>query len=115
MSWRTLRLCSRHLAAARAHSSQVLPPSPVFARLPPAAALVGGVGPSPTRRLFGSSPRLSGSSEDLNKAQERLSVLTEDPGNEIKLKLYGLYKQVNALMVIQVHHFVEIIIMAPYN
>jgi len=30
----------------------------------------------------------------LEKAKERLNQLTEDPGNEAKLKLYGLYKQV---------------------
>ena len=98
MSWpslcRTLRSCSRHLAAPRAHSSQVPSLSSAFARLSPAAALVGDPGSFPTIRLFGSSPRLSGSSEDLKKAQEKLSVLTEDPGNEIKLRLYGLFKQV---------------------
>ena len=33
--------------------------------------------------------------EELEKAKERLSRLKEDPGNEIKLKLYGLFKQVN--------------------
>ena len=38
--------------------------------------------------------RFSSASEDLEKAKARLSVLTEDPGNEAKLKLYGLYKQV---------------------
>jgi len=30
----------------------------------------------------------------IEKAKERLNQLTEDPGNEAKLKLYGLYKQV---------------------
>ena len=43
------------------------------------------------------SPRVrpfSSASEDLEKAKARLSVLTEDPGNDVKLKLYGLYKQV---------------------
>ena len=38
--------------------------------------------------------RFSSASEDLEKAKARLSVLTEDPGNDVKLKLYGLYKQV---------------------
>ena len=43
---------------------------------------------SPSVRTF------SIASEDLEKAKARLSVLTEDPGNDVKLKLYGLYKQV---------------------
>ena len=43
---------------------------------------------SPSVRSFSSA------SEDLEKAKARLSVLTEDPGNDVKLKLYGLYKQV---------------------
>ena len=30
----------------------------------------------------------------IEKAKERLNQLAEDPGNEAKLKLYGLYKQV---------------------
>ena len=34
------------------------------------------------------------SDRSLEEAKERLSVLTEDPGNDVKLKLYGLYKQV---------------------
>ena len=28
------------------------------------------------------------------KAKERLNTLKEDPGNEIKLKMYALFKQV---------------------
>ena len=43
------------------------------------------------RSFSSSSPVLS---SDLDKAKERLSVLTEDPGNDVKLKLYALYKQV---------------------
>ena len=43
---------------------------------------------SPSVRPFSSAI------EDLEKAKARLSVLTEDPGNDVKLKLYGLYKQV---------------------
>ena len=43
---------------------------------------------SPSVRPFSSA------SEDLEKAKARLSVLPEDPGNDVKLKLYGLYKQV---------------------
>ena len=38
--------------------------------------------------------QFSTASEDLEKAKARLSVLTEDPGNDVKLKLYSLYKQV---------------------
>ena len=34
----------------------------------------------------------------IEKAKERLNQLTEDPGNEAKLKLYGLYKQVCKLV-----------------
>ena len=41
-----------------------------------------------------STARLTGE-EELEKAKERLSRLKEDPGNDIKLKLYGLFKQVN--------------------
>ena len=38
--------------------------------------------------------RFSSLSDDLERAKERLNILTEDPGNDAKLKLYGLYKQV---------------------
>ena len=41
--------------------------------------------------------QFSTASEDLEKAKTRLSVLTEDPGNDVKLKLYSLYKQVGRL------------------
>ena len=40
--------------------------------------------------------RFSSLSDDLERAKERLNILTEDPGNDAKLKLYGLYKQVGA-------------------
>lgn len=43
------------------------------------------------------SAGLSGDAADLEKAKERLATLTEDPGNEVKLKLYGLFKQVRLL------------------
>ena len=42
----------------------------------------------------------SSASEDLEKAKARLNVLTEDPGNDMKLKLYGLYKQVGQPLVL---------------
>ncbi len=35
------------------------------------------------------------SSKEFQEAQSRLSILKEDPGNDVKLKLYGLFKQVN--------------------
>ena len=37
--------------------------------------------------------------DDFEKAKERLNTLKDDPGNETKLKIYGLFKQVrqNAL------------------
>ncbi len=34
------------------------------------------------------------SSSEFNKAQANVAKLTVDPGNETKLKLYGLFKQV---------------------
>ncbi len=33
-------------------------------------------------------------SKEFEDAKSRLSTLTEDPGNETKLKIYGLFKQV---------------------
>ncbi len=32
-------------------------------------------------------------SPELEQAAEAVNALTEDPGNDMKLKLYGLYKQ----------------------
>ena len=32
--------------------------------------------------------------DDLEKAKKRVTTLSQDPGNEAKLKLYGLFKQV---------------------
>lgn len=32
-------------------------------------------------------------SEQFDAAKQRVSELTEDPGNEVKLQLYGLFKQ----------------------
>ena len=43
--------------------------------------------------------RLLSTVEDLEKTKQRLNVLTEDPGNDAKLKLYGLYKQVGFFQV----------------
>ncbi|EMP36675.1 Enoyl-CoA delta isomerase 2 [Chelonia mydas] len=36
------------------------------------------------------------SQEDFEKAKDQLKLLKEDPGNEVKLKLYALFKQDNA-------------------
>lgn len=38
--------------------------------------------------------------QDLEKAKSALSALKEDPGNDIKLKLYGFYKQVRCLAAV---------------
>lgn len=40
------------------------------------------------------SARLGASEEELERAKARVTQLKEDPGNEVKLKLYGLFKQV---------------------
>lgn len=64
------------------------------------APALGARGWSPvvTRLLRVSSVRpASGtlSKEDLERAAGRVTQLKKDPGNEMKLKLYGLYKQVS--------------------
>lgn len=33
-------------------------------------------------------------SNEFKEAQSKLTTLKKDPGNEVKLKLYGLFKQV---------------------
>ena len=47
-------------------------------------------------RSVATSARLLSSEETLERAKERLKVLKTDPGNQMKLRLYGLYKQVGA-------------------
>lgn len=37
---------------------------------------------------------MQASQEDFDKAQNDLKTLKKDPGNEVKLKLYALFKQV---------------------
>ena len=37
---------------------------------------------------------LLSSEADLERAKQKLATLSEDPGNEVKLKLYSLFKQV---------------------
>lgn len=81
--YRSLKLCSEHfLSAPRALAVVRAPSHPITTNSP--AALP---------RQLGTTPSLWGDSADLEKAKEKLSTLTEDPGNEVKLKLYGLYKQ----------------------
>lgn len=47
------------------------------------------------RRSFHTTQLLGLASEDeLEKAKQKLTTLTEDPGNDVKLKLYSLFKQV---------------------
>ena len=64
------------------------------------------------QRCFSGSPLLySGSSQDdLERAKQRVTTLTEDPGNEAKLKLYALYKQVGAtlIMLLAFNLFVQV-------
>ena len=36
------------------------------------------------------------SEADLERAKQKLATLNEDPGNEVKLKLYSLFKQVRS-------------------
>lgn len=38
----------------------------------------------------------SGMSDQFNKAKANVSTLKEDPGNEVKLKMYALFKQVRS-------------------
>ena len=52
-------------------------------------------------RFVSVSAALTASEEDLELAKQRVTQLKEDPGNEVKLKLYGLYKQVH--IIIHIH------------
>ena len=94
--YRSLQLCRRELSLLRgvrtltSVSSLIFKP-PTFvrstSRLPSISSHSG------VRGLWG-SPVLAGSPADLDKAREMLNSLTEDPGNETKLKMYALFKQV---------------------
>ena len=58
-----------------------------------------------TRRLvtpsrLGSFRCFSDVSARFAAAQTKLSTLTDDPGNEVKLKMYGLFKQVRIYYII---------------
>ena len=49
-----------------------------------------------SRRLFHHSVRLFAVSDtEFKAAKDRVSTLTQDPGNDVKLKMYALYKQVS--------------------
>ena len=41
-----------------------------------------------------SSRHMSAMSDQFNQAKENVAKLTQDPGNEMKLKMYALFKQV---------------------
>ncbi|XP_029446435.1 enoyl-CoA delta isomerase 2, mitochondrial isoform X1 [Rhinatrema bivittatum] len=47
----------------------------------------------PALQLHTTSSVMQVSQEEFEKAKEQLKSLKEDPGNEVKLKLYGLFKQ----------------------
>lgn len=63
--------------------------------------------PVACRRWFNTSVNLSKSVEDLEAAKQKVTTLTEDPGNEAKLKLYGLFKQVSDGRLINMLKFNE--------
>lgn len=47
----------------------------------------------PALGLHMGSPAMQASQKDFNNAVSQVKLLKEDPGNEVKLKLYALYKQ----------------------
>ncbi|XP_077209214.1 enoyl-CoA delta isomerase 2-like isoform X3 [Paroedura picta] len=49
----------------------------------------------PLVQLHTTKPGMQASQQDFEKAQDRLKLLKIDPGNEVKLKLYALFKQAN--------------------
>ena len=65
-----------------------------------ASAARGGLpalgGLAGARSVSQTPPLLAASEADLGRAKERLSVLTEDPGNDVKLRMYALFKQVGS-------------------
>lgn len=48
----------------------------------------------PSTHLHMTAAAMQVSKKDFEKAQEQLKLLKNDPGNEAKLKLYALFKQV---------------------
>lgn len=57
----------------------------------------------PALGLHMGSPAMQASQKDFNNAVSQVKFLKEDPGNEVKLKLYALYKQVSAAGVREKH------------
>ncbi|KAI7792384.1 enoyl-CoA delta isomerase 2, mitochondrial isoform X1 [Triplophysa rosa] len=47
----------------------------------------------PCVQLHSTNAVMGATVEDFNRAKEQLSTLKEDPGNEVKLKIYALFKQ----------------------
>ena len=45
--------------------------------------------------LHMSKTAMGASQKDFESAMNQVKLLKKDPGNEVKLKLYALYKQVN--------------------
>lgn len=45
-------------------------------------------------QLHSSAAVMGASVEEFNTAKETLGTLKKDPGNEVKLKIYALFKQV---------------------
>ncbi|XP_032709262.1 enoyl-CoA delta isomerase 2, mitochondrial-like [Lontra canadensis] len=54
---------------------------------------VGGSLKVPALQLHVSKTAMGASQEDFENAMNQVKLLKEDPGNEVKLKFYGLYKQ----------------------
>ena len=53
------------------------------------------------RSLNTSNMRMGAFDAEFSKAKDRLNALKEDPGNEVKLQIYALFKQVCLLYVCQ--------------
>lgn len=47
----------------------------------------------PCVQLHSTASVMGASVEDFNTAKEKLGTLKKDPGNEVKLKIYALFKQ----------------------
>ncbi|KAG1929298.1 enoyl-CoA delta isomerase [Pimephales promelas] len=47
----------------------------------------------PCVQLHSTASVMAASVEDFNRAKEKLGTLKEDPGNQVKLKIYALFKQ----------------------
>lgn len=54
--------------------------------------------PIPFETSFLISQQFRMVSEAMENAKKRVALLTEDPGNDVKLKMYALFKQVNSFM-----------------